>query len=261
MDAQQATHPSSMLLRAAAAGLIVTILATACTSGAARPGQSSPTASPGRATAPAAGLAIPLTYQQACTEEAGFCLGNPAGQVPDALRHRPLRFPVLHPGQPCPASSAHAIANPALIYGAALGPGPAQVVVEGAGDLTHGNADLLQSFTPAWRGSKTLWLIQPAYQGPILIRAQQLDGNGPIDINSASDGPSLPPAPLILPPGPTPNHIKGWREAPAGTWVKSSGCYGWQVDGLTFTEVIVVKFVCAPQYQCPRAFGLARKDS
>ena len=28
-----------------------------------------------------------------------------------------------------------------------------------------------------------------------------------------------------------------------GTWVKAPGCYGWQVDGLTFSEVIDVDAV------------------
>lgn len=265
MAARQAIQVSSRLLSAAGAGVLVMILVAACTSGAARPGQSSPPGSsaggPSGPAAPhASGLAIPLTYREACAEEAGFCAVNAAGQIPDVLRHRPLRLPVLHRGQRCPASRGHTIANPALIYGTALGTGPAQVVIEGAGDLTRGNADLLQSFTPSWRGTKTLWLIRPAYQGPVIIRAQRLDGNGVIDINSASDGPSLPPAPLIIPPGATPNDTGGWREAPAGTWVKSPGCYGWQIDGLAFTEVIVVKFVCAPQYQCPKDFGLTRKD-
>jgi hypothetical protein len=35
------------------------------------------------------------------------------------------------------------------------------------------------------------------------------------------------------------------------------GCCGWQVDGLTFTEVIVVKFVCEPRYQRPADLGPA----
>jgi hypothetical protein len=174
---------------------------------------------------------------------------------------RPLRLPVLRPGQHCPATPGHTFANPKVIYGVAIGNGPAQIAIEGAGDLHRGIADLLQSFAPAWRGSKTLWLVEPAYQGPVIIRAKQLNGNSPIDINSASDGPSLPPAPLILPPGPTPNGTAGWREAPAGTWVTSPGCYGFQVDGLTFTETIVVQFVCVPQYSCPRDFGSSRKDS
>ena len=42
------------------------------------------------------------------------------------------------------------------------------------------------------------------------------------------------------PPGPTVNGGSGWREAPDPTWVKAAGCYAWQVDGLGFSETIVV---------------------
>jgi hypothetical protein len=50
-------------------------------------------------------------------------------------------------------------------------------------------------------------------------------------------------APLVVPPGPTLNSGEGYREAPGGLWVKAPGCYAWQVDGLTFSETIVVHAV------------------
>ena len=45
--------------------------------------------------------------------------------------------------------------------------------------------------------------------------------------------------------GPLPRHEhgQGWREAPGGLWVTTPGCYAWQVDGLTFSEVIMVQAV------------------
>jgi hypothetical protein len=51
------------------------------------------------------------------------------------------------------------------------------------------------------------------------------------------------PAALKRPPGPTLNGAGGWREAPSGLWVRAPGCYAWQVDGLTFSETIVVRAV------------------
>jgi hypothetical protein len=44
-----------------------------------------------------------------------------------------------------------------------------------------------------------------------------------------------------MPPGPTLNSMDGWRAAPTETWLSSPGCYGWQVDGLTFSYVIVFR--------------------
>lgn len=37
--------------------------------------------------------------------------------------------------------------------------------------------------------------------------------------------------------------IDGYREFPGATWVKSPECIAWQVDGLTFSNVIVVRAV------------------
>ena len=50
---------------------------------------------------------------------------------------------------------------------------------------------------------------------------------------------------IVVPAGPTVNGVDGYREATGATYVMEPGCYGWQVDGLTFTEVIVVNAVLA----------------
>ncbi len=85
------------------------------------------------------------------------------------------------------------------------------------------------------RQLKTLWFSVPAYQGPFIIRAKRLGHPGPVALG---EGPTV--APLVVPPGPTLNGTGGWREAPGGLWVKTPGCYAWQVDGLTFSEIIIV---------------------
>ena len=82
---------------------------------------------------------------------------------------------------------------------------------------------------------KTLWFSVPAYQGPFIIRAKRLGHPGPVALG---EGPTV--APLVVPPGPTLNGTGGWREAPGGLWVRTPGCYAWQVDGLTFSEIIIV---------------------
>jgi hypothetical protein len=48
-----------------------------------------------------------------------------------------------------------------------------------------------------------------------------------------------------LPPAATPNGTKGWRQWPGGTYVHSFGCYAWQIDGTSFSTVIVFKAVKA----------------
>jgi len=113
------------------------------------------------------------------------------------------------------------------------------VLIAGAGDLRHGVAVLINpTSAPPWLGLKTLWFSVPAYQGPFVIRAERLGRPGPVALG---EGPAV--APLVVPPGPTVNGGQGWREAQGGLWVKTPGCYAWQVDGLTFSEVIIVQAV------------------
>jgi len=180
---------------------------------------------------------VPATYQAACASEGSICPSNAAGPVP-AVLDRPLRFPPLRPGQACPTARGRPV-NTAFFAGTALGTGPVRVLIAGAGDLRHGVAVLINpTSAPPWLGLKTLWFSVPAYQGPFVIRAERLGRPGPVALG---EGPAV--APLVVPPGPTVNGGQGWRAAPGGLWVRTPGCYAWQVDGLTFSEVIIVQAV------------------
>lgn len=169
------------------------------------------------------GLLLPTTYQQACATEASICLTT-TGRIPGAL-DRPLHFPVLRPGQACPATHGR-WANTASFGGIALGTGPVRPIADGLGSSAEdrrGTIVLLRhTNTPPWLAAKTLWFSVPAYQGPFVIRAKRLDGRGPIAMGEA---PRV--APLVVPPGPTLNGRAGWREAPGSTWVMAPGCYAW----------------------------------
>jgi hypothetical protein len=181
-------------------------------------------------------LALPSTYRQACAAEAqaSGCLHVPAGPIPAALKHR-LRFPVLRPGQRCPASRGTPF-HTSQFGGVALGTGPVRVI---AGSTRRGIADLINpTSAPPWLALKTLWFSLPAYQGPFVIRATRLGRPGPVALG---EGPAM--VPLVIPPGPTLNSFFGYRTVPGGLWVKSPGCYAWQADGLGFSEIIVVRAV------------------
>ena len=69
-----------------------------------------------------------------------------------------------------------------------------------------------------------------------MVRAGRLGGPGPARVVDSSTA-----APLVVPPGATINGRGGWREAPGGFWVTESGCYAFQVDGLTFSYVSIVR--------------------
>ncbi len=229
-------------------GAMLIVLAAACTSPA--PPRVAPTAhprpaAPGPGAHPAGasgvlkreGLALASTYRQACAaaaSEENACTDVPAGPIPAALRH-PLHFPVLRAGQRCPASRGTLFNGPGL-GGMALGTGPVRVL---AGSNRRGIAELINpSSSPPWLALKTLWFSVPAYQGPFVVRAKRLGRPGPVTV---ADPPLM--APLVVPPGPTLNTFSGYRTVPDGLFVKVPGCYAWQVDGLGFSEIIVVRAV------------------
>jgi hypothetical protein len=193
-----------------------------------------------RATVPGAGESAPINYRDACASEGAVCVTNDmAGSVPAALM-RPLTFPVLTAGQSCPATPGSQLDGGGF-GGIALGTGPVRPILAGEppSDAARGIADLVHpTSVPPWLGVKTLWAIVPAYQGPVVIRAKRLDGPGMI---ATGEGPTV--TALVVPPGPTLNGGSGWRTAPGGTWVMAEGCYAWQVDGLTFSYIIIFRAV------------------
>ncbi len=208
-----------------------------------------PTAGPSRTAAPPspapttavptqiiAGFPAPATYQQACDLEPSVCNARdlmPAtadSPLPRALR-RPLQLPILGPGQACPVTQG-AFLQTAYFAGVALGTGP----VRPLGRVTaSGEGELGAAPDPAgWYGFKTLWFSAPSYTGPWLIRGAQLDGTSPVIFG---EQPAV--SQLVVPPVATLNGEGGYRTAPGGTYVRGPGCYAWQVDGTTFSYVIV----------------------
>jgi hypothetical protein len=167
---------------------------------------------------------------------------TPKPQTPASLLARPLHFPSLGPGGSCPASRGTTIAN-SYFDGVAIGKGPVRVLIANGGDLLHGRADLGTTEVPGWFALQTLWLTTPGYDGPFVVRAERLGGRGPIEVQPGGSGLEPGTGPLVVPTGPTANTRDGYRTVPGSTWVTSSGCYAWQVDGRNFSEIIVVDAV------------------
>lgn len=120
-----------------------------------------------------------------------------------------------------------------------FGKGPIRVLVDNPGDLRRGVATLGHDpSTPNWLSLKTHWFSGPSYDGPFVVRVTRLDGSTPV-----AQGPSPQNGPLVVPPGPTVNGGQGWREVPYPTYMKTPGCYAWEVDGLTFREIVVLRAV------------------
>lgn len=149
---------------------------------------------------------------------------------------RPLRLPRLRPGQACPASGGTPVSatGPVGFGGIAQGVGPVRPIV-GNG---RGVARLTRiAGHPHWLAAVTLWISAPRYQGPYLVRVRRLNGTGPVGLLNTPHRTSF-----LAQATPTINEADGYREWVGATWMKRPGCAGWQVDGLNFSHVIVVRF-------------------
>jgi hypothetical protein len=153
---------------------------------------------------------------------------------------RPLRLPPVTVGDECPVTeSLESYPN----LGPVLGVGPiysAFIPADGVVTLTtptpHSGRD--------WYVKKVLWLSDETYDGPAIIRAARVDGQGDVYFGAApvqgydQDWVST----LRLPidgwvDGGAPS---GWREWNTGSAFAEPGCYAYQIDGQSFTEIIVI---------------------
>ncbi|MHB8469945.1 MAG: hypothetical protein ACYDCH_09350 [Gaiellaceae bacterium] len=148
---------------------------------------------------------------------------------------RPLHLPSLAPGGRCPASKIASQIN-GRRYGVdgAVGPGPVYPML--------GRPSLDTVFRSAgwgtWAGMKVLWFVLPDYKGPVLIRGRKLGGS---QLMRFDDGTS-PPAQIRVAPGETvkwTGQVTGSRGRPSYVRVRVPGCYGVQIDGTSFSIVVV----------------------
>jgi hypothetical protein len=141
---------------------------------------------------------------------------------------RALQLPRLASGAPCPRSSEHQVSK---AFGIALGDGPVYPV---------GFADGVLSVVAeggAYR-QKVLWVSASSYQGPVLIRGARLDGPGLVQFAVGESEPTEDFR-LLDPGASSPEEEPGWREWPSYTEVPQFGCYAYQVDGTSFSTVVV----------------------
>jgi hypothetical protein len=210
----------------------VVLLSAGCTGGS--PGRAD--ANQGTPSAVRLGLVIPATYQQACAYADATCMPGDNGPIPAVLK-RPLHWPHVGPSGRCPASRGLRTTTP-FLTGVLLGHGLVEPLI--ANPVTQGGTATLGAPAdfPHWRALKVIWMSPPSYQGPFVVRGTRLDRRGILGF-----GGSPQPGPLVAPPGPTINSYSGYRTWPDAAWVRHPGCYAWQVDGLAFSETIVVRLV------------------
>ena len=163
-----------------------------------------------------------------------------AGSHPVLLR--PLHLPHIAPGTRCPVSRIDRRIQFARRFGVGtpgLGRGPAYPIGLPAGNLRLAPAKNFGS--RSWAGQKVLWLVLPSYRGPVLIRGARIDGRGLVRFQQGN----VPPKQVWIAVGGTQaapgfSFPKGTRYLPSSTRVREPGCYAYQIDGTTFSRVVVV---------------------
>jgi hypothetical protein len=161
---------------------------------------------------------------------------------PWAKLRRPLHIPHIAPGSACPTTAATGQLPSPPFVGTKFGRGP---VYPGFGRVDRALIHFQYPPPPnsawpnsAWSGQKVMWISSPRYHGPTLIRGRQLDGPNRLRFDHG-EVPSVE------------KRIRTWGRNAGSRWgasasltrLRAAGCYGYQIDGLTFSRVIVFQAV------------------
>jgi hypothetical protein len=172
----------------------------------------------------------------------GLAVSAPVAAAPSATLtddlHRPLHLPRVAPGKRCPISPSRVA--PWGSQQRLNGRGPAYLAgVGGAAGATI-SISLSARDSSGWYGQKTPWIVERSYDGPILVRGARIGRRGEVRF-AHSDGDHLRElfwesgADAGLPPNPD------FRFLPSATLFRGAGCYAFQVDGTSFSRVIVAR--------------------
>jgi hypothetical protein len=153
--------------------------------------------------------------------------------------HRPLHLPHLERGQACPRTPG-LLANQFSPYGTSLafGRGPVYPLIA----LTNADGSALVNMRgreDEWGAFKVLWLTAPSYSGPSLIRGRRIDARGLIRFQEDW---GKPKELRIWGSGGSNN---GWSDRASEELVRKPGCYAFQIDGTTFSRIVV--FAAVPE--------------
>jgi hypothetical protein len=195
---------------------------------------------PIRVLAGAAALASAAVGLAGCMEgsAASPATSSPRNETLADLRARPLRIDSLAAGAACPTSRLRTTSPD---FGPGLGDGPVYPVgfsKRGVLRFAYPPPNNSVFAGSAWGGQKVLWVSDPKYAGPILIRGRQVDGPNRVQFGQGS---AALLRELAFAAESADNWTGGWRNFPSYTRLRAPGCYAYQVDGADFSDVIVFR--------------------
>jgi hypothetical protein len=152
--------------------------------------------------------------------------------------HRPLHLPKLAAGAACPLSHVDRSVpweQTNIFGGQGIGRGPVYPGLPNAFFMATRD----EQYGGPWFGTKVFWYVSPSYRGRVLIRGRRLDGPERMGFNGAK----VAGRELRIKPGDTVSwdgQPAGSRGVPSGVRVLAAGCYGIQIDGTSFSRVVVI---------------------
>lgn len=162
-----------------------------------------------------------------------------AASPPWSKLRRPLHLPRLAAGARCPISRVDRRVDwvPINIFGkSGIGRGPVYPGLGGMGGRLTATPDT--QYGGPWAGGKVFWYVKPSYSGRVLIRGRRLGHRQRLGFNGAA----VPNQELRIEPGMTVSwqgQPPGSRGVPSSVRVRAPGCYGVQIDGTSFSRVVV----------------------
>lgn len=151
---------------------------------------------------------------------------KPQADIWATLAQRPLKLPAPNPVGKCAATPGKIFAGE---FGPGLGDGPVYPVgfgMEGKIDLAGALRDAGGYYT------KVLWVSQPDYLKPVLVRGGQLGAAQPVLFGKGES----PQAELRLDPGGSSLSAQGYHQWMTYTRLRGSGCYAYQMDSPDFSK-------------------------
>ena len=172
-----------------------------------------------------------------------------ATPTPDAwagVEGRALRLPTVESGSGCPVSSSRQLQGEHQL---AIGGGPIYLFRQYAPTETPQGVftaypDLQVGASGLYLIGADLWGNDSDYLGPAIIRGSSIDGNSSVvrfDAGYQQDG--LQEVRFPLDPRDLGAPHADLRTYHVSAQVSRPGCYGFQIDGLGFTEIIVIEVV------------------
>jgi hypothetical protein len=162
------------------------------------------------------------------------------GLDPWAQLRRPLHLTHLRSTAVCPLTKGKRAWDFAPYgHAFALGSGPVYPMFDDTPEYDPSQVAAAVRIVPRsrdglWYTTKVLWIIDPAYSGPVLIRGKQLNGKYPIGFDLGA----YPRRELRIQQSAT---VEAWRDRPSNVRLRSSGCFAFQIDGLSFSRVVTFR--------------------